>query len=333
MIEKMNFHKILNIQKYYQKGDKLRTIIVASSLKNNLCTLTQKYQLSPQVVAWILLLLLALTWGSSYILIKRGLMSFTAPQLACLRVTLSALAFLPTFVWRIHKIDWSKWKGLLLIGITGNLLPAFLFANAQTQISSSLAGLLSSLTPLFTLLLGILLFKRPYVWTKTIGILVGLLGAALLVFFAQQGAVTGNPFYALFCVLATMCYAISSNTVQSYFNDMNPLTLSAASFIFVGLPALGYLISTDVIHTLQTVDTAWASLGYIAILSIFGTVLASIFFYQLVQMTDAVFASTVSYMVPVVALGWGIVDGEPINLFYLLGLGLILSGVYLSRSS
>ncbi|MFK7936795.1 MAG: DMT family transporter, partial [Saprospiraceae bacterium] len=214
----------------------------------------------------------------------------------------------------------------------GNFFPAFLFANAQTEISSSLAGLLSSLTPLFTLLIGILIFKRPFAWAKTVGIIVGLLGAMLLVFFAQSGTVTGNPLYALLCIIATACYAASSNTVQSYLNDMNPLTLSAVSFMFIGPPALVYLLSTDFMPTMQTAETAWSSLGYISILAIFGTVLASIFFYRLVQMTDAIFASTVSYMVPVVALGWGIVDGEPINAFYLIGMALILSGVYLSRS-
>lgn len=283
-------------------------------------------------MAWLLLILLALTWGSSYILIKRGLNAFTAEQLACLRVTISALAFLPTFILHFKKVDWSQWKPLLVVGLFGNLFPAFLFANAQTQISSSLAGLLSSLTPLFTLLVGILLFKRPFVWTKTLGIVVGLVGAALLVFFAQRGTVSGNPFYALFCIAATACYAVSSNTVQSYFNQMNPLTLSAVSFMFIGVPALIYLLLTDVVTTFQTVETAWASLGYISILAIFGTVLASIFFYRLVQMTDAVFASTVSYMVPVIALGWGVVDGEPINLYYFIGLALILAGVYLSRT-
>lgn len=292
---------------------------------------TQKYQQSPQFIAWLLLILLALTWGSSYILMKRGLIAFSAPQLACLRVTISALAFLPVFIIRLKKIDWSKWKPLLIVGLFGNFFPAFLFANAQTQISSSLAGLLSSLTPLFTLLIGILLFKRPFFWTKTLGIAVGLIGAILLVFFAQNGTVSGNPLYASLCIAATACYAMSSNTVQSYLNDMNPLTLSAVSFMFISPPAIIYLLTTGFLTTMQTVDYAWVGLGYISILAIFGTVLASIFFYRLVQMTDAVFASTVSYMVPVIALGWGVIDGEPINVFYFIGMALILSGVYLSR--
>lgn len=262
---------------------------------------------------------------------KRALLAFSAPQLACLRVTISALAFLPIFIIHFKKIDWTYWKPLLLVGLFGNFFPAFLFANAQTQISSSLAGLLSSLTPLFTLLMGLLLFKRPFIWAKTIGIGIGLLGALVLVFFAQNGTVSGNPLYAILCIIATACYAISSNTVQSYLNSMNPLTLSAVSFMFIGPPALIYLLMTDFVEVMQTVEVAWLSLGYVAILAIFGTVLASIFFYRVVQLTDAIFASTVSYMVPVIALAWGAADGEVINVFHFIGMVLILAGVYLSR--
>lgn len=276
-------------------------------------------------------MLLSLTWGSSYILIKRGLVAFSAEQVACLRVGISALAFLPVFIVRFSKIEWKRWKPILIVGLSGNLIPAFLFATAQTQISSSMTGLLSSLTPLFTLLLGILIFRRPFVLTKTLGIVVGLLGALFLIFFAQEGGFSGGSIYALLVLLATLCYAASSNTVQSYLNDMDAVTLSAVSFTLISPPVFIYLFSSNFLEVLETHSHVWASLGYISILALIGTVLASIVFYRLVQMTDAVFASTVSYIIPLIALGWGILDGETITVLHFIGMAMILSGVYLSR--
>lgn len=282
--------------------------------------------------AWLILILLALTWGSSYILIKKGLIDFSPTQVAGLRVSISALAFLPIFLIRFHKIDWSKWKALTVVGLAGSFFPAVLFAVAQTQLSSSVTGVLSSLTPLFTLLIGILFFRSPAVWTKILGVFVGLLGAILLIAFNQDSGEVGNPYYGVLVVLATIGYGLSTHTVKNHLQDMSSITISSVAFFIIGIPGLILLFSTNFIEVFQTSETAWQSLGYIALLSLLGTVAASIFFFYLVQITTPLFASMVSYLTPIVAVGWGIIDGESVSIYHLLGMILILLGVYVSRN-
>ena len=282
--------------------------------------------------SWLVLIILSLIWGSSYILIKKSLTVYDSTQVACLRLAISAIAFIPVVAIRWKKIDWSRWKALLVVGLTGTGIPAFMFSIAQTEISSSIAGVLNSLTPLFTLVLGILIFGRNAAWAKTLGVLIGLVGAAMLIMFGKEAGIQGNPWYGLFVIVGCICYAISSNTVGTYLQDMSSLTLSAAAFSMVGLPALFYLFSTDFTNVLTTQEGAVLALGYVTILAIFGTVLASIIFFQLVQWTTPVFASMISYLVPAVALAWGAVDGEAITWVHFMGLGLILSGVYLVKS-
>ena len=282
--------------------------------------------------SWLVLIVLSLIWGSSYILIKKSLVVYDSTQVACLRLAISAIAFIPVVAIRWKKIDWSRWKALLVVGLTGTGIPAFMFSIAQTEISSSIAGVLNSLTPLFTLVLGILIFGRNAAWAKTLGVLIGLVGAAMLIMFGKEAGIQGNPWYGLFVIVGCICYAISSNTVGTYLQDMSSLTLSAAAFSMVGLPALFYLFSTDFANVLTTQEGAVLALGYVTILAVFGTVLASIIFFQLVQWTTPVFASMISYLVPAVALAWGAVDGEAITWVHFIGLGLILSGVYLVKS-
>ncbi len=285
---------------------------------------------APTLMSWFVLLLLSIVWGSSYILIKKGLLAFAPEQLACMRISFSTLCFLPIFILRFSDIDWSKTKALLIVGGAGSFIPAFLFALAQTRLSSSLTGLLSSLTPLFTLLQAFILFKMPYSWAKILGVLMGLCGAVFLVYFGQSGN-SANFWYGGLVIIACFLYAYSANTVKASLQDMNPITLSAASFVLVGPPAILYLLSTDFIEIIQTHPQGLSSLGYICLLAFAGTVIASLLFFWLVQLTNAVFASTVSYLIPMVALGWGFLDGEPITIYHFLGMVLILFGVYISR--
>ena len=286
---------------------------------------------TPSLKAWLILGLLGLVWGSSYILIKKGLVAFSPVQLACLRISISAIAFLPFFLAKLKTVDWSKRKELAIVGIMGSGIPPFMFAFAQTEISSSVAGVLSSLTPLFTLLLGILFFNSKLIWSKVIGVLVGLMGAIFLILFGSSAGIEGNLWYGLLVVLGAICYAISVNTIEKHLHSMDALIVSATTFIIVGIPSTIFLFFTGFIKVLQTHPDAWSSLGYIVILSLIGTVIATILFFGLVQITNAVFSSTVSYIVPIVAIFWGAADGEVITVFHLLGMALILAGVYLSR--
>lgn len=294
-------------------------------------TLTESSR-SAQVRAWLMLGFLSLIWGTSYILIKKSLVVYSPVEVACLRLSISTLAFLP-FAWRRrHRVRRNQLGLLLAIGLTGTALPAFLFSIAQTRVSSAMAGTLNSLTPLFTLLIGMAFFSARPGPARIIGVIIGLAGALCLILFGTQLRVDDNLWYGLLIVAATLCYATSTNLVGYFVRELSSLTISAVSFSLVGLPALVWLLAgSDFTTVLATDPGAWKALGYVAFLALFSTVLASVIFFRLIQETNPVFGSTVSYFVPAVALGWGIADGELISLVHLLGLGLILGGVYLSR--
>lgn len=283
--------------------------------------------------AWAILAFLSLIWGTSYVLIKWGLLYFPPVQVASIRLGVSALAFLPVLVREYRKVTTQQLPLLLVVGLMGTGLPAFLFPAAQEYVNSSLAGILNSLTPLFTLLLGIMFFNKSFTWGKTLGILIGLVGAVCLFAFGEQSGLGSNWAYGLLIVLACLCYATSTNVVGFRLQGLNGLTISAVSFSLVGIPVLFYLLlGTDFITTLQSQPEAWKGVGYIAVLALFSTVLAGVIFFQLVQWTSPVFGSTVSYLVPAVAMGWGALDGEIISLIHFIGMGLILAGVYLSKN-
>jgi len=282
--------------------------------------------------SWAMLIFLSLIWGSSYILIKKALTVFEAQQVACLRLSFSALLLLPLIIVHFRKIDWSRLKYLVVVGLMGSGIPAFLFPIAQMKISSSITGILNALTPLFTLFIGVLVFRTTWAWSKVLGILIGLSGASMLVLMNDSNGGDSHAVYSLLVVAGTICYAISSNTVGSYLRDMNSFHISMVSFVLVGIPAAIWLFATtDVVHRVTTNPDAWPVLGLVALLSLFGTVIGSVYFFRLVQWTNPVFASTVSYLSPVISVMWGFLDGEPIAVLHFAGMFLILAGVYLSR--
>lgn len=285
------------------------------------------------IKSWAVLILLSVVWGTSYILIKKSIVVYTPYQVGCLRLTISALAFTPVLIAKWKVIDWKKWPYLLLVGMTGTAIPSFLFPIAQTQVSSSVAGILNALTPLSTLLLGVLFFSSTLIWEKSIGVLIGLVGAILLIVFGNGQDYQANIWYSLLIFLATICYATSSNTVAAFLSNMNALLISTVSFFMVGIPGAILLFQTNFVDILSENPAAWAALGYVGYLAIFSTVLASILFFQLIKWTSPVFASMVSYLVPLVALLWGVVDGETITIFHLIGMILIFLGVYLTRQN
>ncbi len=286
---------------------------------------------SVDLKGWGALFLLSLIWGSSFILIKKGLVAYPPEIMATLRILIACIAFVPIFFIRYKDIDWSKFKYLITVGLAGTALPSYLFAFAQTKITSSVAGVLNSLTPLFVLLLGILFFKQAFSGAKLLGVLIGLIGAVVLVAFGNEGALQFGNWYVFLIILATIFYATSANTVHHHLQDMNSVTISAAAFIPLGIPALLYLLTTDFFTIFQTHEAATSSLLYIILLSLASTVMASVLFFQLVKKTNAVFASLVAYFIPVIALLWGAIDGEPITLFHIIGMALILIGVYVTK--
>ena len=285
----------------------------------------------PSLLSWGVLLLLSLVWGSSYILIKKSLVAFTPLQIGCLRLSISAIAFLPIFLWHFKEIEWSKLKYLIIVGICGSGLPAVLFPLAQTEISSSVAGTLSSLTPLFTLVVGALFFKAASAWSKLPGILVGLMGAIFLIAFGQEVGIKGNLWYGCFILIGCVCYAVSTNIVKEHLQYMSSFKISAIAFFIVGIPCLGYLLTTDIVEIIQTHEYGWRSLGTVTVLALGGTLMATVLFFKLVQLTNPLFASLVSYLIPMIAMLLGAFDGESITIVHFIGMSLILVGVYLTK--
>ena len=278
-----------------------------------------------------ILLALSLVWGSSFILIKKALIAFDPVDLACMRISISAIAFTPVLYFQRKKVPWKDWKLFMAVGLTGSGIPAFMYFIAQTNINSTVSGLLNSLTPIWTLIIGIIIFRNKMDASKSIGVLIGFLGAALLMLFGKSEGENTNLWYGLFVVFGTLCYGVSGNMVKHYFQNVKSIIISATSFVLIGPPAIGYLIYKETLTNIEWNQEQLYSFGAILILSLVGTVLATIIFYKLIQDTTAVFGSSVAYLMPLVAMGWGFADGEPIGLIVILSLMLILTGVYLIK--
>lgn len=285
---------------------------------------------SPGKQDWIILIFLALVWGSSFILIKYCLHYFTAIQVGALRILISSVAFVPIFLSRWSKIDWSLWPFYLLVGLTGSGLPSFLFPLAQQALSSSIAGILNTLTPLFTLVVGIIFFGTAVSKSKILGVFIGLTGAVILTIFGQDLSSGGKLWYGLFILGATICYGTSVNIVKEKLNSINSTLLSSLSFTFLIPFAVAMFFVSGAAGNVM-LEGGLRGLFYVSVLSLLGTFLASILFYKMVQRTNAVFGSSVTYLIPIVSLMWGIMDGEMFTIYHVIGMALILTGVYLSR--
>jgi drug/metabolite transporter (DMT)-like permease len=282
---------------------------------------------------WPLLLILALIWGSSFILMKRGLFHDGAPvlspwQMASARLFIAWLALLPLLVKYIGHFK-KHWLALMGTGVLGNGLPAFFYATAQTRIDSSLSGMLNSLTPLFTFLAGVILFHTKWRLGQVIGILIGMVGAVgLIALDPGTNSLSWNAF-AMLPVLGTMCYGLSGNIVKHHLYSLPAPATAVLALTFVGpIGAIGCIV-TDLPHTLSTHPHGWSSLGYVAVLAVMSSAFSLVLWNALLQRTTAVTASTVTYLMPVVAIGWGLLDGEAISWGQMGMIAVVLSGVYL----
>ncbi len=287
-----------------------------------------------QFLPIILLIALALIWGSSFILMKNALKVYSASQVATMRMFFSFLFLLPLTIRNFHKVPVKFLLLITLVGLLGNGLPAILFANAQTKLSSSTAGVLNSLTPLFTLIIGVAFFKQYFSSTKITGIVIGMIGAIVLIVFKANGSMETNYQYGSYIFLATLCYAWSVNLIKNYLHELPAIAISSMALLFIG-PAYGYYLfaHTDFIYTTMHEVGAGQALGFVLLLALFGTAISLVLFNKLVQITTPVYAASVTYLIPIVALFWGFIDGEPISYIQLIGLVGILLGVYLANKN
>ncbi len=287
-----------------------------------------------QWVPWLILFGLMLTWGSSFILIKKALLSFTGTEVGLLRIVLTFLFLLP-FSFRVVKtVGRRHFWPLLVSGIIGSVVPALLFAIAETRIESGLAGTLNSLTPLFTLVVGLLFFGFTTRWVNVTGVFIGLAGAGGLMVSASGGHLGGDFWYAFLVVIASVCYAVNVNLVKKFFVGLDSMQITVLTFLYIGIPALIYILFfTRVPLLLYAHPASWAGMGYLAVLSGVGTGLALIAFNKLIKLSSPVFASSVTYVIPIVAIMWGVLDGEKFTWAYFFWMLLILGGVFLVNAT
>jgi drug/metabolite transporter (DMT)-like permease len=278
---------------------------------------------------WALLTILSLIWGSSFILIKKGLIGLTPIQLGSLRIIFSALFLVLIGYKSVSVLTKSQWKYIALTAVFGTFIPAYLFALAETEIDSSATAILNSLTPLNTLILGMLAFGLPFKRNQFFGICIGLLGSILLVFNGASNHPEQNYYYALLVVVASICYAINVNLIKKYLPTVAPLSITTGNFLVLLTPAL-IILYTSRFFEIVTLPNVQTAMEYIAILGIVGTGIANILFFKLIQLSSPVFATSVTYLIPIVAFFWGLLDHEILTPIQFIGAFIVLFGVYLS---
>jgi len=284
--------------------------------------------LNKKLWQWLAMLSLALIWGSSFILMKKGLVAFSFTQVAAIRVFFGFVLLVPLIYKHFGKINKANLKNISIVGYAGIFFPAFLFALAQTHISSALAGMLNSSATLFALIVGILFYKNKPTLNQVAGVIIGFIGALALITGGDFNAIFGTNSYALYVIIATIGYGINVNEVKFKLANMNGIQITSLSFLTVGPVAGVILLFTDLGAAWES-PYFWQSLAAVLALSAFGSVLSLFMFNNLIRYTNALFASSVTYIIPFFAILWGISDGETVNLVQILGIIIVLMGVYM----
>lgn len=285
---------------------------------------------TPKRQAYLLITILAIIWGSSFILMKRALLVYTPYQVGALRIFVAFLFMLPFIIKYFHTIEKKNWKYLAAAGFLGNAIPSILFPLAETRVSSALAGMINSLTPIFTLIVGILLFGMKVARNRITGLVIGLFGAVLLVAGqASNAGISETNYFSIYIVLSTVSYAFSVNILRYKLSSIDSIRIAGFALFFVGIPMGLYLFSTDFIYRTQTVSGSGFSFTCIIILGLLGTAVSTILFNQLIKISGALSATSVTYLIPVVAVIWGLWDHEVLSFYHIIGLLAILLGVYL----
>jgi drug/metabolite transporter (DMT)-like permease len=284
--------------------------------------------------AWGFLIILALVWGSSFILIKRGLEVYSPGEVGALRIVFAGLVLLPLSLPRLKGLNKRQVKNLIVVGLVGSFIPAFLFAKAQTQLSSSLTGVFNAMTPLFVVIIGALFFKSRITRRNAIGLIIAFIGVVILLMVKEGGLGNFSEInaYALLVLLACACYGLNLNIIKYRFVELKPVAITAISLSFVLPLALIYLFtSTQFSFKILHVEGAVQAAGYLAILGIVGTALALILFNVMVKVATPVFASSVTYLIPVVAIMWGLLDGEVLLAGHYFGILAVIFGVWIGN--
>jgi drug/metabolite transporter (DMT)-like permease len=288
--------------------------------------------MNKKLINWGIFILLAVIWGSSFLLMKIGMQAgsiqLSPYQVASLRMVFAGIVLVPFAFQALKNIPKNKIGLVILSGIIGNFIPAYLFCIAETKIDSALAGILNSLTPLFTILVGMAIFKVNMDLKKIGGVLLGLVGLCVSV-VAGKTLHFENFSFSFFIMIATICYGINVNMVGKHMQNISAIHIASVAFSFSVIPGVIILYMTGYFNydfkdaALLHATLAGGTLGVI------NTSIASILFYILVKRAGILFASTVTYAIPFVSLAMGLIYNEPIHPLRLVGLAIILIGVYL----
>src|SRR5690554_1408298 len=278
---------------------------------------------------WIILAVLAIVWGSSFILIKKGLNGLNPIELGSVRMISASVVMLLLKGKHVASIPKNKYKYVVASTLFGIFFPAFLFAYAQTEIDSTISSIINATTPLFTLVIGALFFKLISQKRQFFGVIIGFIGCILLILTGANVHPEQNYWYALLAIVACIFYAININWVKKFLSDLTPLQIAMGNFLFLFLLSSIMLLTTDFFSHINNSETQWA-VFYTVILGICSTGLASLLFYKLIQISSPVFASSTTYLIPIIAFGWGILDNEELYYIQMVGALIILIGIYFS---
>ena len=281
---------------------------------------------------WLYLFILSLIWGSSFILIKKSLLGLTPYQLGALRTIITGIFLFSVGLKSLKSIKKKEWKWVVISGFLGSFIPAFLFAIAETEIDSAITSILNSLVPLNAILLGFAIFKIGFTKRQFLGVIIGFIGTSILIFKGADLNPDQNYLYAGFVIISTVMYALNVNIIKKYLQNVKPLSIATGNYVAIMIPAIVILLFTDFFseNTYSNPHFEMAML-YVVILSLFGTALAKVIFNTLVQISTPVFASSVTYLMPIVALIWGLLDGETFGPLQIVASAIILLGVYLAN--
>ena len=278
---------------------------------------------------WFYLAILSLIWGSSFILIKKGLVGLSSFQVASLRIIFAAIVIFIYSYNSLVKIPKKSWKWILITAYTGTFFPVYLISYGQTEIESGLASIITTITPINTLIVGIIFFGLVYTKKQLLGLLIGLIGAILLIYEASEADINVNIYYSFFIYMTTVGYAASVNLIKNYLTDISPEAVTAGIFISISPPALLVLFLSD-FSSLNLEDTeVLNSIIFVFILGVFGSAIAQTLFNKFVKIASPLFAAAVTYTMPIIAIFWAILDGETLTIMQFFATAIILIGVYM----
>ena len=285
-----------------------------------------------KLTPFILLIALSLIWGTSFILIKQGLKIFSPDELGALRVSAASLFLLPVALVRMKELKQIHFGKLFLSGLMGTFFPAFLFAFAQTQLSSSVSGILNTLSPVWVLIMGALFFHQGFRAIAIVGILVSFGGTVLLTVSRSGSSIGGFNAYALLIVLACGLYGTNLNWVKFKIADLGSLTITSVALSLIGPLGLTYLFGfTEFSRKMADTPGAWRAFGFVVLLAFMSTAVATLLFNKLLKISTPLFSSSVTYLMPIVSVLLGVLDNEHLFLGHFIGMACILAGVYLAN--